>query len=169
MPRKLVDLLEAQCIGGSEQTLNVEALINVVAHLPRALGYSRLLTATDALRFQQVNELSRQYRVPLTACGDVLTHEKLRQPLQDILTAVRNKTTVDELGALAEKNAERVLRPINSLAHLYPNELLIESAQIAATCRFTLDELCALNQQLIRVEMCEGMDGSQDALGILFG
>ncbi len=120
---------------------NAEALINVVAHLPHALGYSRLLTATDALRFQQVNELSQQHRVPLTACGDVLTHEKARQPLQDILTAVRNKTTVDELGALAEQNAERVLRPINSLAHLYPNELLIESAQIAETCRFTLDEL----------------------------
>ena len=120
---------------------NGEALLNAVAHLPRALGYSRLLTATDALRFDHVHALSLQHRIPLTACGDVLTHNKSRQPLQDILTAVRNKTTVDELGALAEQNAERVLRTINSLAHLYPNELLIESAQIAETCRFTLDEL----------------------------
>ena len=123
------------------QAVNDEALITAVAHLPRAFGYSRLLTATDALRFEQVHALSVQHRLPLTACGDILTHDKSRQPLQDILTAVRNKTTVDELGALAEQNAERVLRTINSLAHLYPNELLIESAQIAETCRFTLDEL----------------------------
>ncbi len=123
------------------QAANSEHLLNAVAHLPRALGYSRLLIATDALRFEQMNELSQLHRIPLTACGDILTHKKTRQPLQDILTAVRNRTTVDELGALAEQNAERVLRPINSLAHLYPNELLIESAQIAETCTFTLDEL----------------------------
>ena len=116
-------------------------LLNALAHLPRALGYSRLLNATDALRFQQVRSLSQQHNLPITACGDILIHDKSRQPLQDILTAVRNKTTVDELGALAEQNAERVLRPVNALAHLYPGELLIESAEIAATCRFTLDEL----------------------------
>jgi len=123
------------------QTTNGEALLNALAHLPRALGYSRLLTATDALRFEQAYALSQLHHIPLTACGDVLAHNKSRQPLQDILTAIRNKTTVDELGVLVEQNAERVLRTINSLAHLYPNELLIESAQIAATCRFTLDEL----------------------------
>ena len=138
----LVDVRECYAIViPALQTVNTEALINAVAHLPRALGYSRLLTATDALRFDQVHALSQLHHLPLTACGDVLTHNKLRQPLQDILTAVRYKTTVDELGELAEQNAERVLRPINSLAHLYPNELLIESAQIAESCRFTLDEL----------------------------
>ncbi len=118
-----------------------QRLLDAIAHLPRALGYSRLLTATDALRFQQLRELSQQHNLPITACGDILIHDKSRQPLQDILTAVRNKTTVDELGALAEQNAERVLRPVNALAHLYPAELLIESSQIAETCRFTLDEL----------------------------
>ena len=30
------------------------SLLDAVAHLSLALGYSRLLTATDALRFQQV-------------------------------------------------------------------------------------------------------------------
>ena len=118
-----------------------QRLLSALSHLPRALGYSRLLTATDALRFKQILELSHQHNLPITACGDVLIHDKSRQPLQDMLTAVRNKTTVDLLGGLAEQNAERVLRPINALAHLYPNELLIESAQIAETCRFTLDEL----------------------------
>ena len=120
---------------------STEQLITAVTHLPRALGYSRLLNATDALRFEQVRALSLQHKLPITACGDILIHDKSRQPLQDILTAVRNSTTVDELHAQAEQNAERVLRPINALAYLYPAELLIESAQIAESCHFTLDEL----------------------------
>ena len=126
-----------QALGAETDT----SLLDAVAHLPLALGYSRLLTATDALRFQQVLALSHQRWLPITACGDILIHDKSRQPLQDVLTAVRHRTTVDELHALAEQNAERVLRTVNALSHLYPVELIIESAQIADTCRFTLDEL----------------------------
>jgi len=118
-----------------------QRLIFATRHLQRAFGYSRLLTASDGLRFQHVMQLSRKHRIPIAACGDILVHDKSRQPLQDILTAVRLKTTVDDLGELAEQNAERVIRPINSLAHLYPKELIIESTHIAAACPFTLDEL----------------------------
>ncbi|HNY46043.1 MAG TPA: error-prone DNA polymerase, partial [Casimicrobium sp.] len=121
--------------------LHTDALLNATAHLPRTLGYSRLLAANDAATFTRTLALATTHRLSILACGDVLTHDKARQPLQDILTAVRHGTTVDELGALAERNAERVLRPINALAHLYPLELMIESAQIADACRFTLDEL----------------------------
>ncbi len=118
-----------------------QKIVLATAHLPRAIGYSRLLTASDGLRFQTAFTLSRRYAIPITACGGVLIHDKSRQPLQDILSAVRHKTTVDELGQIAEQNAERVIRPINALAHLYPKELLLESAHIASCCLFTLDEL----------------------------
>ena len=118
-----------------------EALIAATENLDRAIGFTRLLTASDALNFQQAEVIARQYKIPIVACGDVLVHDKSRQPLQDILTAIHHKTTVDQLGQLAEQNAERVLRPIAALRHLYPAELLIESAQIADTCKFTLDEL----------------------------
>ena len=118
-----------------------EALMTATQKLDRAIGFTRLLTACDALRFQQAEAIASLHKLPVTACGDVLVHDKSRQPLQDILTAIHHKTTVDQLGQLAEQNAERVLRPVAALRHLYPAELLIESAQIAATCKFTLDEL----------------------------
>ena len=86
-------------------------------------------------------QLSRKHRIPIAACGDILVHDKSASRCRTILTAVRLKTTVDDLGELAEQNAERVIRPINSLAHLCPKELIIESAHIAAACPFTLDEL----------------------------
>ena len=118
-----------------------EELIAATEKLDRAIGYTRLLTAFDAQNFQHAKAIAKQYKLPITACGDVLIHDKSRQPLQDILTAVHRKTTVDQLGTVAEQNAERVLRPVAALSHLYPSELLIESAHIAATCTFTLDEL----------------------------
>lgn len=118
-----------------------EPLIEATSKLERAVGFSRLLTASDAVFFERAKKLATQHKLPVTACGDILFHDKSRQPLQGILTAVNKKTTVDQLGPLAEQNAERVLRPLSALRHLYPAELLIESVHIADTCKFTLDEL----------------------------
>jgi len=100
-----------------------------------------LLVASDAVCFQHAEAVAKQNKLSLVACGDVVVHDKSRQPLQNILTAIHHKTTVDQLGALAEQNAERVLRPIASLRYLYPAELLVESTRIAETCKFSLEEL----------------------------
>jgi error-prone DNA polymerase len=120
---------------------NPHPLLDHTVLLGRSIGYTRKLTATDATRFQHALTTARTYGLPVTACGDILNHDKSRQPLQDILTAVRNKTTVDRLGLLAEQNAERTLRPLSALRHLYPAELLVQSSLIAQSCRFTLEEL----------------------------
>jgi error-prone DNA polymerase len=85
--------------------------------------------------------LSMRLNLPLVACNDVHTHAPPRQPLQDLLTAIRHKTTVNELGHLAFPNAERTLRPISELLTLYPPELLAESMVIADRCHFSMDEL----------------------------
>lgn len=118
-----------------------DALLGHTAQLNRAIGYTRKLTATDAKRFEYALSVAEAHRLPLAACGDVLIHDKSRQPLQDILTAVRHRTTVDRLGELAEQNSERCLRPLNAISHLYPAELLLNSAAIAAQCKFSLNEL----------------------------
>ena len=118
-----------------------ETLIDAVNHLPCALGFSRLLLRSDGLRLKHTMTLAERHKLPVTACGDVVMHDKARKPLHDILTAVRHKTRVDELGGRREQSAERCLRPIHALSHLYPTELLIESATIAERCEFTFDEL----------------------------
>ena len=116
-------------------------LIAAVEHLSITLGFSRLLTSSDALRFQSALQLAHTLQLRMVACGDVLTHSKERQPLQDLLTAIRRGTTVYELGTLCQQNEERTLRPVKALSHLYPMELLIEAVHIANACTFTLDEL----------------------------
>lgn len=117
------------------------SMLEHTATLPRAIGYTRQLTASDALRFEYALKIANEFALPLVACGDVLIHDKSRQPLQDILSAVRHHTTVEHLGARAEQNAERCLRPLTALTHLYPAELLLNSARIAAQCAFSLRDL----------------------------
>ncbi|MCE1182080.1 MAG: error-prone DNA polymerase, partial [Rhodocyclales bacterium] len=79
--------------------------------------------------------------LPLVAAGDVHMHVKARRPVQDVLTALRLKTTVFAAGYALFPNGERHLRSRLRLARLYPPDLLAESLKIAAQCRFSLDEL----------------------------
>ena len=85
--------------------------------------------------------LSMRLGLPIVACNYVHTHDPVRQPLQDVMTAIRLKTPVAELGSAAFCNAERTLRPIPALEELYPGEFLDEAAHIAGLCRFSMDEL----------------------------
>ncbi|HEX7038387.1 MAG TPA: error-prone DNA polymerase, partial [Pseudomonadales bacterium] len=85
--------------------------------------------------------LSMRLDLPIVAANDVHLHRPERQPLQDVLTAIRHKTTVADLGHRGFPNAERHLRPIEVLTTLYPPEMLEESCRIAERCRFSLDEL----------------------------
>ncbi len=85
--------------------------------------------------------LSMRLELPITASNAVHTHRPERQPLQDLLSAIRHKTAVAELGPRAFSNAERTLRPLADLTALYPPEMLAESVAIARRCTFSMDEL----------------------------
>ena len=85
--------------------------------------------------------LSMRLGLPVAASNDVHLHVPERQPLQDVLTAVRLKCSVSELGTAGFGNAERHLRSIAELADLYPPEMLAETVAIAERCTFSLDEL----------------------------
>ena len=85
--------------------------------------------------------LSSRLGLPIVASNDVHMHVADRKPLQDVVTAVRNRTTVAELGTSTHANRERCLRSRASLARLYPEEMLAESVAIANRCDFSLDEL----------------------------
>jgi error-prone DNA polymerase len=61
--------------------------------------------------------------------------------LQDALTALRLRTTIDAAGYALLPNGERHLRSRLALSRLYPPKLLTETLRIAALCQFSLDEL----------------------------
>lgn len=95
----------------------------------------------DAERLDRLQALGEACGLPLVATGDVHMHIKARRPVQDVLTALRLKSTVFEAGYALFPNGERHLRSRLRLSRLYPPELLAETLNIAARCEFSLDEL----------------------------
>lgn len=105
------------------------------------IGVELLLEGRDAERLATLQQLGASLNLPLVACNDVHMHRRNRKVLQDTLTAIRLKTPLAQLGYALHSNAERHLRPLAQLQQIYPAELLAASAQIAARCKFSLDEL----------------------------
>ncbi len=95
----------------------------------------------DAEKLSVLRALGVTCGLPLVAAGDVHMHVRARRPVQDVLTALRLKTTVFEAGQALFPNGERHLRSRLRLSRLYPPELLAETLRIAALCTFSLDEL----------------------------
>jgi len=115
----------------------------LAAHFPGRAWIAVELHAgpDDAARLEQLQALGAACSLPLAAAGDVHLHIKARRPVQDVLTALRLKTTVFDAGYALFPNGERHLRTRLRLSRLYPPEMLAATLEIAAQCRFSLSEL----------------------------
>ena len=105
------------------------------------IGLGLFLDGRDLDRMAKALRLSMRLDLPITAANNVLMHRAERKPLLDTLAAIRLKQPVSELGTRLTPNAERHLRPLETLAGLYPEDMLAESVRIADACHFSLDEL----------------------------
>ncbi|MFA0154966.1 error-prone DNA polymerase [Vibrio sp. 10N.261.46.A3] len=105
------------------------------------IGLQRHLKQTDQQYTDYCVELSQHHHLPITACGGVLMHNANRLPLQHSLTAIKYQRPITEVGSHLLANAERCLRSINKLSHIFKAEWLEESNRIAELCEFDLDSL----------------------------
>ncbi len=129
------------CEGQSvEQLVAVGAqLKNLIARLWVGLGLFH--DGQDLSKTANALTLSTTLELPIVAVNDVHTHCPERQGLQNIVTAIRLKTDIQNLGYQGFCNAERTLRPITALQQLYPEEMLAQTVAIADLCQFSMDEL----------------------------
>ena len=95
----------------------------------------------DEGKLHAIETLAQACRLPLTACDCVLFGKREDKPLQDVLTAVRLKKPVAELGINLNVHAENYLKPISHLARRYSLAMITQTLVIAAHCTFSLDEL----------------------------
>src|SRR5690606_8607046 len=117
------------------------------------IAQERLLENGEAHYLAWLKQLAQQLGVARVACGDVHMHLPERQPLQDILTAIRLGRRVQDAGLTLFANRERHLRPLAKLKKLYEPELLAQTLAIAARCTFSLSELrYEYPQDLVRSE-----------------
>ena len=97
----------------------------------------------DAMRLHRAEADARRHGLSPLATGDVLYHHPDRRMLQDIVTAIREKRTIDDLGLLRERSADRCLQPPQEMARRFarhPDALAAVSA-IVERCTFSLREL----------------------------
>ncbi|MCI0681283.1 MAG: error-prone DNA polymerase [Gemmataceae bacterium] len=106
-----------------------------VAELHRGPEDRRLLA--------EMMQLAREARLPLIAANDVHYHLPERRPLQDVLTAIRHRSTVAELGDRVFPNAERHLKSAAEMLELFAGcpDAVTRTAEIAERCTFSLAEL----------------------------
>lgn len=97
----------------------------------------------DALRLHQLDTAARRFGLTPLATGDVLYHHPDQRMLQDVVTAIREKCTIDELGFRRERSADRHLKPPEEMARRFRDypEALRASLAIAERCTFSLREL----------------------------
>ncbi len=105
------------------------------------LGFNNLLASNAQQSFHYFQQLAAQLDIPMLACGNVHMHCRQRKPLQDLLTAIRCNTPVQQLGTELQSNGEQHLRSLSTLAQLYPPPLLTETLRVSRLCEFSLDEL----------------------------
>ncbi|MFL9781247.1 error-prone DNA polymerase [Vibrio cyclitrophicus] len=105
------------------------------------IGLQRHLKQTDQQYIDYCVEMSHHHQLPITACGGVLMHNANRLPLQHSLTAIKYQKPITEVGSHLLANAERCLRSINKLSHIFKTEWLEESNRISELCEFELDSL----------------------------
>jgi error-prone DNA polymerase len=107
------------------------------------LAASLLYRGDDKRRLARLHRLALAAKVPLLATNEVLYHHPARRPLQDVLTCIREKTTIDVIGRRLEANAERYLKPPYEMARLFRDipEAIAETMRFASRISFSLDQL----------------------------
>src|SRR5207247_10977443 len=107
------------------------------------LAASLLYRGDDRRRLARLHRIALAAKVPLLATNEVLYHHPARRPLQDVLTCIREKTTIDAIGRRLEANAERYLKPAREMARLFRDlpEAIAENMHFASRISFSLDQL----------------------------
>ena len=136
-----------------------EGSVCVVVDGPQAAATARRLTAEwprntclgliphydgeDTGRFARGIRLSRELGIPAVALGNVLMHSGSRRRLADVLSCIREGTTIDGLGRRALPNNERRLKSAPEMRHLFRDHAVAirNNMVIAERCRFSLDQL----------------------------
>ncbi|HEY6753156.1 MAG TPA: error-prone DNA polymerase [Pseudolabrys sp.] len=154
--------LELIALGGNARLL--ARLRETAPHRVR-LAASMLYRGRDRARLTRLKELARTANVSLIAVNDVFYHHPDRRPLADVLTCIREKTTIDRAGRRLAVNAERYLKPPQEMMRLFRDapEAIEETVALSDALSFSLDEL----RYEYPDEQVDGFDNAQDALAHL--
>ncbi len=128
---------------------DVEAFATRLPHLIRRLPSMRYITASyryradDVARITRLDRLARHHGVSILATNDVLYHAPDRRPLQDVMTCIREKCTLQTAGFRLDQNAERHLKSPAEMQRLFADwpHAIKATREVADSIRFDLSDL----------------------------
>ena len=97
----------------------------------------------DRMRLHGIAAMAARFRVRTVVTNDVLFHEPSRRQLQDVVTCIRTRTTIDDVGFDRERHADRFLKAPEEMHRLFAEypEALARGREIFERCKFDLKEL----------------------------
>ncbi len=126
-------------------------LAELEARMPRlasALPLTHIAAAhayrgDDRARINRLDRLARAHGLGLLATNDVLYAHRAKRPLQDVMTCIREKTTIARAGFRLEANAERHLKSPAEMVRLFADwpHAVRATREILEACTFSLREL----------------------------
>jgi error-prone DNA polymerase len=104
---------------------------------------TRCYYGNDSKYLYRISQLSAQLQIPMVATNDVYYHHPERRQLQDVLTCIREKCTIQTAGFRLHPNAERHLKSIQEMFRLFRHypDAIQRTQEIAEACQFSLSEL----------------------------
>ena len=110
-----------------------------LTHIAAAYHYR----GDDRARLNHLDALADQHKLSLLATNDVLYHAPERRPLQDVMTCIREKTTITQAGYLLLPNAERHLKSPAEMIRLFTEwpHAIRATRDLADQLTFSLEEL----------------------------
>ncbi|WP_374612200.1 error-prone DNA polymerase [Sphingorhabdus sp.] len=107
------------------------------------LGATMPRGGTDARKLAELAELSAATGIPLIATNDALYATPEARALHDIVTCIREGTTIQSAGRRLLANAERHLKPPEEMARLFRHypQAIAATQDLLSRIAFTLDDL----------------------------
>src|SRR6478672_11317020 len=109
----------------------------------RDVAATWLYRGNDNARIERLDRLARKHGCTILATNDVHYHAPERRPLQDVVTCIREKTTIANAGYLLNPNAERHLKSPAEMVRLFERwpHAISATRAFADALHFSLDEL----------------------------
>jgi error-prone DNA polymerase len=128
---------------------SLDGLPALLARLDEAASGAVWLAASmhrrgdDRRRLARLKAIAAATRTPLIATNDALYDSIAQRDLQDVLTCIREGTTIERAGRLLESNAERHLKLPQEMARLFRDapEAIAETQYLFSRVEFDLGEL----------------------------
>ncbi|WPE24282.1 error-prone DNA polymerase [Shinella zoogloeoides] len=97
----------------------------------------------DRMRLHGIATMAARFKVRTVVTNDVLFHESSRRQLQDVVTCIRTRTSIDDVGFDRERHADRYLKAPEEMHRLFAEypEALDRTREIVDRCKFDLGEL----------------------------